>query len=204
MQVRQLAVRDCYEFTPRQFPDHRGLFTAPFQEAVFRETVGHPLHLAQTNYSYSRRGTIRGIHFADTPPGQAKYVQCLRGSLLDVVVDLRVGSPTFGRWDSVRLDAKSLSAIYVAEGVGHSFIALEDDTAMTYQCSTEFNPAAEHGANPLDPALGLPWPTDIEPILSEKDRDAPTLAQLAAEGRLPSYDACVARYEELRGAISSS
>ncbi|AXB48731.1 dTDP-4-dehydrorhamnose 3,5-epimerase family protein [Amycolatopsis albispora] len=203
MQVRELAVRDCFEFTPRKFPDHRGAFAAPFQEEPFRETVGHPLGLAQTNYSESRRGTIRGIHFADTPPGQAKYIWCPRGSLLDVMVDLRVGSPTFGHWDAVHLDAETVRAVYLPEGIGHSFVALEDDTVMIYLCSTSFNPSAEHGANPMDPALGLPWPADIEPILSEKDRDAPTMAQLAAEGRLPTYEACLARYEELRGAVPS-
>ncbi|MGC7097210.1 dTDP-4-dehydrorhamnose 3,5-epimerase family protein [Amycolatopsis lurida] len=202
MQVRQLAVRDCFEFTPPQFPDHRGLFAAPFQEEVFLETVGHPLHLAQTNFSTSRRGTIRGIHFADTPPGQAKYIHCSRGALLDVAVDLRVGSPTFGAWDAVRMDAEDQRAVYLPEGIGHAFAALEDDTAMTYLCSTSFNPTAEHGVNPMDPELGLPWPTDMELILSEKDRDAPTLAQMAAEGRLPTYEACVARYEELRGAVT--
>lgn len=200
MQTRELAVRDAYEFTPRSFPDHRGLFVAPFQESAFVDALGHPLRVAQTNHSVSRRGTIRGVHFADTPPGQAKYVYCPSGAVLDVVVDLRVGSPTFGRWDSVRLDSVDYRAVYVAEGLGHAFVALEDDTVVAYLCSAGYNPGAEHGVSPLDPALGLPWPSGIEPVLSEKDAAAPTLAEAEANGLLPAYDACLAHYESLRNA----
>ncbi|MEU6642177.1 dTDP-4-dehydrorhamnose 3,5-epimerase [Saccharomonospora sp. NPDC046836] len=198
MDVRELAVRDAYEFTPRLFPDQRGLFSAPFQERAFLEAVGHRLTVAQTNHSVSRRGTIRGIHFADIPPGQAKYVYCPRGALLDVVVDLRVGSPTFGQWDAVRLDSRDFRAVYVPEGLGHGFIALEDDTAMAYLCSTGYNPAGEHGITPLDPDLSLPWPAELEFTLSEKDSTAPTLAEAQASGLLPNYADCVAYYRKLR------
>jgi epimerase EvaD len=198
MEFRRLSVPDAFEFSPRAFPDERGLFVAPFQEEALREAVGHPLRLAQANHSVSRRGALRGIHFADTPPGQAKYIYCARGSLLDVVVDIRVGSPSFGTWDAVRLDAERFNAAYLAEGLGHGFIALEDDTVMAYLCSEGYNPAGEHGITPLDPALGLPWPADLEPILSEKDRAAPTLAEAQAQGLLPSYQDCVAYYDKLR------
>lgn len=198
MQIRELSIGGTFEVTQATFTDDRGLFVAPFQEAAFTDAVGHPLRLAQVNHSVSRRGTIRGVHFADTPPGQAKYIYCASGALLDVVVDIRVGSPTFGRWEAVQLDAQDFRAVYVAEGLGHSFMALTDDTAMVYLCSTGYNPAAEHGIAPLDPGLGLPWPSDIEPVLSEKDRDAPTLKQAEADGLLPDYAACQARYAELR------
>ena len=197
MKVRALAVKDAYEFTPQKFPDRRGLFVAPFQESALVEAVGHAMPLGQTNHSVSRRGTIRGVHFADTPPGQAKYVYCPRGALLDVIVDLRVGSPTFGRWDSVRLDSADFRAVYLAEGLGHAFIALEDDTAMSYLCSTGYNPSAEHGVSPFDPALALPWPADIDPIVSEKDSAAPTVAQAMASDLLPRYDDCLAHYASL-------
>ncbi|MGK3209326.1 dTDP-4-dehydrorhamnose 3,5-epimerase family protein [Amycolatopsis sp. MEPSY49] len=200
MEFRRLSVPDAFEFSPRAFPDERGLFVAPFQEEVLREATGHPLRLAQANHSVSRRGAIRGIHFADTPPGQAKYIYCARGSLLDVVVDIRVGSPTFGTWDAVQLDSARYNAAYLAEGLGHGFIALEDDTVMAYLCSEGYNPAGEHGITPLDPALGLPWPADVEPILSEKDRNAPTLAEALEKGLLPSYQDCVAYYDKLRSA----
>ncbi|RZQ60734.1 dTDP-4-dehydrorhamnose 3,5-epimerase family protein [Amycolatopsis suaedae] len=200
MQVRQLAVRDSYEFIPAMFPDQRGMFTAPFQESVFVETVGHRLHLAQSNHSVSVKGTIRGVHFADIPPGQAKYVYCPKGSLLDVVVDIRVGSPTFGEWDVVRLDSTEYRAMYLAEGLGHAFMALEDDTLMSYLCSTGYNPGREHGISPMDPALNLPWPADLEPVLSQKDIDAPTLAEAKDAGLLPHYDDCLAYYDKLRTA----
>ncbi|MDT8911579.1 dTDP-4-dehydrorhamnose 3,5-epimerase [Amycolatopsis sp. PS_44_ISF1] len=200
MQFRPLKVPDAYAYTPSAFPDERGLFAAPFQEEALLGSVGHPLRMAQVNHSVSRRGTIRGVHFADTPPGQAKYVYCPAGALLDVIVDLRTGSPTFGQWDSVLLDAVDFRAVYVAEGLGHAFIALEDDTAMAYLCSEPYNPSGEHGISPLDPALALPWPADVTPIVSEKDRSAPTLAEARARGLLPSYDDCTAYYEKLRSA----
>jgi epimerase EvaD len=204
MQFRPLSVPDAFEFSPRAFPDERGLFIAPFQEDAFRSAVGHPLRLGQSNHSVSRRGTIRGIHFADTPPGQAKYVYCPRGSLLDVIVDVRVGSPTFGRWDAVVLDSRDFRAMYLAEGLGHGFVALEDDTVMTYMCSEPYNPTGEHGITPLDPALGLPWPADIEQIISDKDRVAPTLAEAEEQGLLPVYADCVAYYDKLRSAPDRS
>jgi dTDP-4-dehydrorhamnose 3,5-epimerase len=198
VQVRELAVRDAFEFTPRSFADSRGVFVAPFQEEAFIKATGHPLRLAQSNHSRSRRGSVRGLHFADVPPGQAKYVYCPTGSLLDVVVDIRVGSPTFGAWDATILDPDEFLAVYVPEGVAHAFVALEDDTVISYLCSAGYNPAAEHGIHPLDPALGLPWPTDITPVLSDKDAAAPTLAEARDAGMLPEYDDCVRHYESLK------
>jgi len=177
------------------------MFAAPFQGEAFVEAVGYPLRLAQTNHSVSRRGTIRGVHFADVPPSQAKYVYCPAGALLDVVVDIRVGSPTFGRWEAVELNSEKFNAIYISEGLGHSFMALTDDTAMAYICSEPFNPRGEHGVTPMDPALGLPWPSDIEPILSEKDLAAPTLAEAEASGLLPSYADCMAYQDKLRAIV---
>ncbi|KAA2260983.1 dTDP-4-keto-6-deoxy-D-glucose epimerase [Solihabitans fulvus] len=198
MEARELKISGAFEFTPRSFPDERGFFTAPFQEAEFVAAVGHPLRLAQTNHSVSRRGTIRGVHYADVPPSQAKYVSCPSGALLDVVVDIRVGSPTFGQWDAVRLDERNLRAVYLPEGLGHALMALADDTVATYLCSEPYNPAGEHGINPLDPDLGLPWDLDVEPILSPKDAEAPTLAEALAAGALPAYADCLALYESLR------
>jgi dTDP-4-dehydrorhamnose 3,5-epimerase len=198
MEARELAVPGAFEFRPRTFPDSRGLFVAPFQESVFVATIGHPLHVAQSNHSVSRRGALRGVHFADVPPGQAKYVYCPRGALLDVVIDLRVGSPTFGRSDAVVVDSRDFRAVYLPEGVGHAFIALADDTVMSYLCTTGYNPHAEHGVHPLDPALALPWPADVPPILSDKDLAAPTLAEAEAAGLLPRYEDCQAHYAELR------
>ncbi|PRY43910.1 dTDP-4-dehydrorhamnose 3,5-epimerase family protein [Umezawaea tangerina] len=198
MRVSETKISGSWEFTPKAFPDDRGVFASPFQEAAFVEAVGHPLRLAQTNHSTSRRGTLRGVHFADVPPGQAKYVYCPRGSLLDVIVDLRVGSPTFGQHDVVRLDSTALNAVYLAEGIGHAVIALEDDTTMAYLCSEAYNPTAERGLDPLCPELAIPWPADLTPVLSAKDRTAPGLSEALAAGILPDYDECLAHYERLR------
>ena len=198
MDVRELAVPGAFEFTPRVFPDDRGLFVSPFSEDAFLKAVGHSLPLAQTNHSRSRRGVVRGLHYSDVPPGQAKYVYCPRGALFDVVVDIRVGSPTFGAWDAVRLDDVEFRAVYVPEGLAHGVMALEDDSVISYLCSTGYNPAREHGLDPLDPALGLPWPADVAAVLSDKDRTAPSLAEAEAAGMLPTYADCQAHYQRLR------
>ncbi len=146
--------------------------------------VGHPLELAQANLSTSALGVVRGIHFADVPPGQAKYVSCVSGAVLDVVVDVRVGSPTYGKWEAVRLDDTERRAVYLSEGLGHSFCSLTDNATVVYLCSQTYAPQFEHAVNPLDSELAIDWPTD-RPILSPKDADAPSLAEALAAGTLP-------------------
>lgn len=191
MEYRELAVPGAWEITPKQFGDPRGVFLEWFKSAPFAEAAGHALDLQQANLSVSAAGVLRGIHFADVPPGQAKYVTCAKGAVLDVVVDIRVGSPTFGRWDSVLLDDVDRRAIYLGEGLGHAFMSLEDDSTVLYLCSTGYSPGREHGIHPLDPAIGIDWPTTgrdgspITPQLSEKDTVAPTLDQARADGLLP-------------------
>ena len=199
MDVRELSVPDAFAFTPVQHADARGLFLELFKSGPLVEAVGHPLRLEQANCSVSARGTLRGVHFADVPPSQAKYVTCVSGTGLDVVVDIRVGSPTFGRWDAVLLDDKDRRAVYVAEGLGHAFLALSDAATLLYLCSEGYHPGREHGINPLDPAIGIDWPPDIEPLLSPKDAKAPGLADAQRQGLLPSYDACVSFYRSLGG-----
>jgi dTDP-4-dehydrorhamnose 3,5-epimerase len=199
MQVRELSVGGAWEFTPRVFGDDRGEFLEWFKADAVEAAIGHRFTLLQANHSVSRRGVLRGIHYATVPPSQAKYVYCPKGAVLDVIIDIRVGSPTFGQWDAVRLDSADRRAVYISEGLGHAFMALEDDSTVTYLCSTGYNPTGEFGTNPLDDALTLPWPADIEPVLSGKDRDAPTLAEAAAGGLLPRYDDCLAYYASLLG-----
>lgn len=203
MQFRELAVPGVVQFVPKVFPDPRGHFVAPFQQSSFIDATGHRLNLAQSNHSVSRRGVIRGVHFCDVPPGQAKYVHCVRGALLDVAIDVRIGSPTFGRYEAVLLDTETYHALYLAEGIGHAFVALADDTVMAYLCSTGYNPAAQRSVHPLDPALQLPWPPDLDVVLSDQDQSAPTLAEAVEAGILPHWDACQARYTQLRAAADS-
>ncbi|GAA3593771.1 dTDP-4-dehydrorhamnose 3,5-epimerase [Kineosporia mesophila] len=190
MKVNELAVPDAYALHPQQFQDSRGTFMEWYRHEALTEVIGHRFELAQANCSVSRRGTLRGLHYADVPPGQAKYVTCVRGAVLDVVVDIRCGSPAFGQWDAVRLDDVDHEAVYVGEGLAHSFVALTEGATVMYLSSTVYNPTRERGVCPVDPALGIAWPSDVPILLSDKDRDAPTLAQAEEAGLLPDYAEC--------------
>ncbi|MET9731127.1 dTDP-4-dehydrorhamnose 3,5-epimerase [Streptomyces sp. NPDC006458] len=196
--MRSLGIEGAWILEPKVFPDDRGSFHEWFRGTDFGEATGHEMSLAQANCSVSRRGVLRGVHFADTPPGQAKYVTCVRGAVLDVVVDLRVGSPSFGRWEAARLDEDTRHALYLSEGLGHAFMALTDDATVIYLCSTGYAPEREHGVHPLDADLAIEWPQGIEPLLSPKDAEAPSLAEARRTGLLPEYEACRAHYERLR------
>ncbi|MEU9916959.1 dTDP-4-dehydrorhamnose 3,5-epimerase [Streptomyces sp. NPDC051001] len=196
--MRPLGIEGAWVLEPKVFPDERGSFHEWYRGEEFREATGYDLSLAQANCSVSKRGVLRGVHFADVPPGQAKYVTCVRGAVLDVVVDIRVGSPTFGSWEAVRLDDDTRHAVFLAEGLGHAFMALTDDATVVYLCSTGYAPGREHGVHPLDPQLAIAWPEGISPVLSEKDDQAPSLAEAERSGLLPSYEECSAYYERLR------
>jgi len=190
---RELKIPGAWEITPRQFGDDRGVFYEWFKQPTFTDASGRPLELAQANCSVSAAGVLRGIHYADVPPGQAKYVTCVSGAVLDVAVDLRVGSPTFGQWDAVLLDDVDRRAIFLTEGLGHAFCSLADGSTVAYLCSTTYNPEREHEINPLDPQIGIDWPTtgrDGQPLryeLSAKDQAAPSLADAVAAGSLPRF-----------------
>ncbi|MFI2620354.1 dTDP-4-dehydrorhamnose 3,5-epimerase family protein [Streptomyces sp. NPDC018584] len=189
--VRELAVEGAYEFTPTVFPDRRGLFVTTYHQPQFTDTSGHAFPVFQTCQSRSRRGVVRGVHFTATPPGMAKHVTCGRGRALDFVVDLRVGSPTFGEWDTVELGQDTFRSTYLPVGVGHVFVALEDDTTMVYLMSGPYVAEHELAVSPLDPELALPLTLEgVEPVMSERDVAAPTLAQALEAGILPDYAAC--------------
>ncbi|MFC8452906.1 dTDP-4-dehydrorhamnose 3,5-epimerase family protein [Kitasatospora sp. NPDC057223] len=197
MKFRELSIEGAWEITPQQHGDPRGLFMEWYRFDHLAAAVGHPLRLAQANLSVSAKDVVRGIHFADVPPGQAKYVTCVRGAVLDVVVDLRVGSPTFGRYEFVRLDDVDRRAVYISEGLGHGFCALSDDATLSYVCSETFNPTGEHSVHPLDPDLGIDWPAGT-PQLSARDAAAPSLAQAIESGLLPDYEQCLSYRQSLR------
>jgi len=187
MQIEPLAIEGAFVVTPRQFPDDRGVFLESFRGDKLAEHLGHRPDIVQTNVSVSSRGTVRGIHFADIPPGQGKFITALSGSLLDYIVDLREGSPTFGEVEQVLLDTTSRRAVYLTEGLGHAFCALEDETTAMYLCTAAYNPTGEHGIHPLDTDIGLPIPAGLDVTLSPKDEAAPTLAQARSTGLLPTY-----------------
>lgn len=204
MLIEETKIPGAFSVTPQQHRDDRGVFLEWFRSDRFVEQTGHRFTIAQANCSVSAAGTIRGIHFAQLPPSQAKYVACPSGAILDVVVDIRVGSPTFGQWDAVLLDDQDRRALYLAEGLGHAFIALQDGTVVNYLCSTPYAPGREHGVHPLDPAIGIDWPTvgrDGSPLthsLSPKDDQAPPLADLVDSGQLPTYAEAQEYVESLR------
>jgi dTDP-4-dehydrorhamnose 3,5-epimerase len=198
VKVRELSVPGAWEITPTLHPDSRGVFFEWFTDPGFSAFAGHSLDLRQANCSVSAAGVLRGLHFAQLPPSQAKYVTCVRGAVFDVVVDIRVGSPTFGRWDSVRLDDNTHRTVYLSEGLAHGFLALEDDSTVTYLCSAGYNAEREHTVNATDPALDIAWPEVDELVLSERDAAAPTLAEVQAAGLLPGWEETRAFVNELR------
>ena len=204
MTYRELKIPGAWEITPIQHGDPRGVFLEFFQGGPLTDAIGHRFALAQANCSVSAAGVLRGIHFADVPPGQAKYVTCAKGAVLDVAVDIRVGSPTFGQWDTVLLDDVDRRAIYLSEGLGHAFMSLEDDSTVLYLCSTGYTPGAEHGIHPLDPQVAIDWPTTarngsaLVPQLSAKDLAAPPLAMAIEQDLLPHLPVVDAYLASLR------
>lgn len=191
MAFRELAVPGAWELTPTVHRDDRGAFFEWFTDAEFTAMTGHRLDLRQANCSTSAAGVLRGLHFAEMPPGQAKYVSCLHGSVYDVVVDIRVGSPTFGRWDGVTLSAQKRNSVYLSEGLAHGFLACEDDSTVLYLCSAGYSPDREHTIAATDPDIGISWPDTVfgpTHLQSPRDREAPTLAQVEAAGLLPGWE----------------
>ncbi|MBO0901949.1 dTDP-4-dehydrorhamnose 3,5-epimerase family protein [Cellulomonas sp. zg-ZUI222] len=192
MRVEALSVDGAWLVEPVLHADDRGVFLESFRGDVLAEVTGRPFHVVQANTSVSAAGVVRGVHFAQVPPSQAKYVTCARGAVLDVVVDIRTDSPTFGSWTSVLLDDTSRRAVLLSEGLGHAFMSLVDGSTVTYLVTAPYAPGREHGIHPFDPAVGIQWPTvapdgtPLVPSLSDKDAAAPTLAEARAAGLLPT------------------
>jgi dTDP-4-dehydrorhamnose 3,5-epimerase len=180
-------------FTPVQHPDDRGVFLEWYKAGALESVTGRRFELAQANHSVSSRGVVRGVHFAEVPPGQAKWVYCAQGSLIDVVVDLRVGSPTFGRSASARLDDIDRRAVFVSEGLGHGFVVESERASLVYLVNWPYDPRREHTVDPFDAELAIDWRVD-SPVLSPRDAAAPPLAEVRDAGLLPTWDACQDRY----------
>lgn len=197
MSIRELRIPGVFEVTPQQHGDARGLFLEWYRADRLSVAIGAQFNLAQANLSVSARGVVRGIHYASVPPGQAKYVTCVSGQVLDVVVDLRVGSPTFGTWDSVLLDDTDRRAVYLPEGLGHGFCALSELATVTYLCSEPYAPEREHAVNAFDAEIGIDWGR-ADVTTSERDAGAPGLADAQAAGLLPDFVECTAYTAQLR------
>jgi dTDP-4-dehydrorhamnose 3,5-epimerase len=185
--ITPLSIVGAHLITPRQFKDDRGVFLEWYREEHFVAAIGASFPLAQANLSVSDRGVVRGIHFARVPPGQPKYVTCVAGTLYDVIVDLRIGSPTFGQHEVVKLDDQLRQVVYLEAGLGHGFCAISDTATAVYLCAEPYSPTTELTVHPLDPALGIEWPVDGVPTLSQRDTTAPTLAEAADLGHLPTF-----------------
>jgi dTDP-4-dehydrorhamnose 3,5-epimerase len=187
LEVRPLGLDGVLEIVPRRFQDPRGFFSEVHNAARFREH-GIDLDFVQDNHSYSApRGTLRGLHFQTPPFAQAKLVRVLRGAVFDVAVDIRKGSPDFGKWVGVTLTPQSWNQILVPVGFAHGFLTLEPDTEVFYKVTAPYSPAHDRAIRFNDPSIAIAWPAIGEAFaISEKDNAAPLLSDIDTEFVYPA------------------
>ena len=178
MQVRQTAIEGLIELIPRVFEDERGHFFESYNKPLF-VSLGLPMDFVQDNQSFSVKGVLRGLHMQNEPFAQGKLVRVISGQVLDIAVDLRPDSPTFGQYETFLLDARLANMAYVPEGFAHGFVALED-SVFSYKCTNVYNKAAESGIIWNDPELHIDWGVK-NPIVSEKDQELKTLREVMAQ-----------------------
>lgn len=176
MQVERLHLPEVVRLTPRRFSDDRGWFSETYNQRVVNESLGGDVHFVQDNQSRSAKGVLRGLHYQLPPHAQGKLVRVLRGAVLDVAVDVRRSSPTFGQWVAVELTDENQAQLWIPAGFAHGFISLADGTDVLYKTTDFWAPAAERSIRWDDPDLALPWPKDVAPRLAAKDAAAPLLA----------------------------
>jgi dTDP-4-dehydrorhamnose 3,5-epimerase len=186
MELTPLGIEGAWLAESPVWSDDRGFFREWFKSADVKNMTGRDFGIEQANISLSSKGTLRGIHYSIAPLGQAKWITCVSGSIKDVIVDIRSDSKSFGQWLEVELRGDSGKAVLISEGLGHGFVALEDNTAVAYLVSTPFSPSDEFEINPLDEKIGINWGFDLSELrISDKDKNAPTLLERLAEGKLP-------------------
>jgi dTDP-4-dehydrorhamnose 3,5-epimerase len=187
MKLTPLGIDGAWVAESPVWSDERGFFREWFKSEDVKAATGREFGTEQANISLSSAGTLRGIHYSIAPRGQAKWITCVSGSIQDVIVDIRPDSKTFGQWIDVELKGDSGKAVLISEGLGHGFLALEDNTAVAYLVSTPFSPTEEFEINPLDEKIAIKWGMDLSSLkISGKDKIAPTLAERLAEGKLPN------------------
>jgi NDP-hexose 5-epimerase len=187
MEIDEMSISGAYRIRPEQIPDRRGTFYEAWRFGELAARTAQRFEVRQVNYTVSTKNTLRGIHSTVVPPGQVKLVTCVRGAAMNVAVDLRVGSPTFGRFDVTFQDEETGVGTFLSDGIGHSFLALADGTCMNYLCGAEYVPGTTIEVQALDPALDIPWKLDGAPVMSDKDAAAPTLAEAVERGLLPAF-----------------
>ena len=191
MPFQPMGIPGAFVFTPVRHEDSRGHFQESFKLSSLEKELGLSFEAKQVNQSTSAKGVIRGIHFADNPPGQAKYVSCLKGAIWDVVVDLRTVSPTFGSWEGIEVSAENGKSVLLVEGLGHAFLSLEEGSVVSYLCSEEYSPTTERQINPVDQDLAIDFlgfgsKFGVEEfLLSEQDKKAQGFKQALKSGLLP-------------------
>lgn len=176
MHAQHTAITGLLLLKPRRFGDHRGFFAETYNYQMYAD-VGIDLGFVQDNHSLSAEaGTIRGLHFQAPPHAQAKLVRCGRGAIFDVAIDVRKGSPSYGQWVGYELSAENGAQLFVPVGFAHGFVTLEPNSEIVYKCSNYYAPESEGALRWDDPEIGIKWPLSVGAILSEKDAEAPLLA----------------------------
>lgn len=197
MKPSVLSIPDAVLIESEIHSDDRGSFSESYRHDLIAHALGRRLDVAQVNTSVSSRGVLRGVHFAKVPPGQAKLVSVQSGSIADYVIDLRMGGPTYGQWERVDLFASDGRSVFVPEGCGHAFVALEERTVVSYLVTDVYRPANEFGINPFDPQLSVEWPfARSELIMSQRDRDSMSLQDAESGKYLSTWLECQSRYSE--------
>jgi dTDP-4-dehydrorhamnose 3,5-epimerase len=187
MKSNPLNISGAFLIEETRFEDSRGWFQQWHQSSTLEEACGFSFPIRQSNISHSRAGSIRGIHYSLCEEGQAKFVFVMRGKIEDFIVDIRIGSPTFGQYEKITLDDTHPTSLIIGPGLGHAFQALEENTVVSYLLSSEYSPSSEFAINPFCPELSLEWSKEFDHLVSEKDSSAPSLVDQRLNGRLPFW-----------------
>ncbi|RST74164.1 dTDP-4-dehydrorhamnose 3,5-epimerase [Siminovitchia acidinfaciens] len=177
MKITETDLKGVLIIEPNVFGDHRGWFMETYNESVFKN-IGLDLHFVQDNQSFSaEKGTLRGMHYQLNPKAQTKLIRCTQGSIFDVAVDIRQGSPTYGKWFGIELNAENKKQLLIPKGFAHGFMTLTDNVEVQYKVDEFYAPECDRGIIYNDPDININWPINIKPILSEKDEEAPLLQE---------------------------
>jgi dTDP-4-dehydrorhamnose 3,5-epimerase len=185
MKLQELELKGSWLAKSELHIDDRGSFREWFKSDEVKSVTGLDFIVKQSNISISKKNSIRGMHFSTSPLGQSKWITCVAGSVWDVVVDIRLNSPTFKKWAGIQLSEDSGLSLLAGKGFAHGFLALENNSAISYLLTSEYSPSEEFGFNPLDPSLSIDWKIE-NPIMSQKDLSAPTLDEFFSRRNLLS------------------